>query len=83
MPKGAFMMRLFGRFIGLDTTFQSIQTILYCCLEDHQKLEAGAFYSQHYASKYRDGQTGGWPIEHSPRSAPPSPRMRSCSITVQ
>ena len=63
MPKGAFMMRLFGRFIGLDTTFQSTQTILYCCLEDHQKLETGAFYSQHYASKYRDGQTGGWPMK--------------------
>jgi len=60
MPKGAFLMRVFGRFIGLDTTFQSIQTILYCCLEDHQKLEPGAFYSQHYASMYSDGQYGGW-----------------------
>lgn len=63
MPKGAFVMRLLGRFIGVNTTAQSIQTILFCSLEDHQKIEAGAFYSQHYHSKYRDGQHGGWPMK--------------------
>merc|ERR1711918_318379 len=62
MPKGALVMRLFGRFIGIDSTHQSTQTILYCCLEEHEKLKPGAFYSQYYAAKYRDGQHGAWPM---------------------
>jgi NAD(P)-dependent dehydrogenase (short-subunit alcohol dehydrogenase family) len=62
MPKGAFVMRLLGRFIGVETTHQSVQTILYCCLEDHEKLQNGAFYSQWYQAKYRNGEHGGWPM---------------------
>ena len=55
-------MRLFGRFMGTQTTHQSTQTILYCCLEDEGKLKNGAYYSQYYKSGYRDGQSGGWPM---------------------
>ena len=63
MPKGAFVMRLAGRLIGVQTTHQSIQTVLYCCLEQHEKLKPGAFYSQWYKAAYRDGQLGGWPMK--------------------
>lgn len=56
-------MWIFGRFVGTQTTNQSVQTILYCCLEDEGKLENGAYYSQWYKSGYRDGQTGGWPMK--------------------
>lgn len=55
-------MRLFGRFIGTQTTHQSTQTILYCCLEDEGKLKNGAYYSQYHKPGYRNGQTGGWPM---------------------
>jgi len=63
MPKGAFIMWLFGRFIGVQTTHQCLQSILYCCLEEHDKLQPGAFYSQWWKAKYRDGQIGGWPMK--------------------
>lgn len=62
MPKGAWFMRFFGSFFGVQTTWQSVQTILHCTLEDESSLQPGAFYSQYYQSKYRDGATGGWPM---------------------
>ena len=55
-------MRMLGSVFGVQTTWQSVQTILYCALEDESSLQPGAFYSQYYQSKYRDGQTGGWPM---------------------
>ena len=61
MPKGAAVMRVLGNFIGLtESTHQSVQTILHCALAED--LVPGAFYSQHYYSKYRDGSSGGWPM---------------------
>ena len=56
-------MSLFRRFMGNQTTRQSVQTILYCCLEDAGKLENGGYYSQWYKSGYRDGQKGSWPMK--------------------
>ena len=63
MPKGALLMRIFGRFVGIESTHQSVQTILYCCLEEPQKLENGAYYSQWFKGKYRDGTHGAWPMK--------------------
>jgi NAD(P)-dependent dehydrogenase (short-subunit alcohol dehydrogenase family) len=62
MPKGAFVMGLLGRFIGVQSTDQSVQTILFGCLAPHAELRPGAFYSQWYKAKYRDGQLGGMPM---------------------
>lgn len=63
MPKGALLMRTFGRFFGVQSTHQSVQTLLHCCLEEPHKLQTGAFYSQYYPNGYRDGQLGGWPMQ--------------------
>jgi NAD(P)-dependent dehydrogenase (short-subunit alcohol dehydrogenase family) len=52
--------------VGLTTRWQSLQTHLYCLLEDEAKLTSGAYYSQHYGALYRDGSTGGWPMKQSP-----------------
>ena len=56
-------MSLLHRFLGNQTTHQSVQTILYCCLEDEGKLENGGYYSQWNKSGYRDGQKGSWPMK--------------------
>lgn len=63
MPIGAKIMWMFSRSLGVQTTWQSIQTVLYCALEAAEDLEPGAFYSQHYQAGYRDGSVGGWPMK--------------------
>merc|ERR1711924_300755 len=69
---GAFIMgNLLSSAIGVQTTWQSVQTILYCALEQRESLTPGAYYSQFYKGAYRDGQTGGWPMTS------PSPLVES------
>lgn len=62
MPIGRRLMALVPG-LGLQSTWQSIQTILYCTLAPQTSLVPGAFYSQHLRSGYRDGATGGMPMK--------------------
>ena len=62
-PTSALVMGLFGRLIGVQTTWQSVQTILFCALEDANALEPGGYYSQYYNGAYRNGATAAaWPM---------------------
>ena len=62
MPWGAMVMRALGRLAGVQSTWDSVQTILHCSLEEAGALTPGAFYSQFYKAGYRDGRRGGWPM---------------------
>jgi len=63
-PTMARLMTLAGPLVGTQSTWQSVQTILYCALEDYAKLSPGAYYSQYYPFAYRNGAVkAAWPME--------------------
>ena len=79
---GGFIMRwLPFNPIGVQSTWQSVQTALHCTLAEHSDLVPGAFYSQFYKGKYRDGETGGWPMAASPNPLASSPE--ACAELVK
>lgn len=84
-PMMARMMALFGPLTGTQSTWQSVQTILYCALEAPDKLQPGAFYSQYYPFGYRNGATAAaWPME-SPNplvNATDAARFEECSYVA-
>jgi len=45
-PVGARIMTLFGRALGVQTTWQAVQTALHCTLVDAAELVPGGYYSQ-------------------------------------
>ena len=48
-----------GTFLG---PVDGAQTSLYCCLEDADRMENGAFYSQNGIYKDKQSKKGGWPM---------------------
>ena len=65
--------------IGVQTTWQSVQTTLHCTLTEHAALTPGGFYSQYYKSLYRDGESGGWPM----KSPNPLVNATDCATLVR
>ena len=64
---GATMSTLFRNIFLLKgdmiSAVDGAQTTLHCVLEDADKMESGAFYSQFGAYKDKDAQKGGWPMK--------------------
>ncbi|KAI2512565.1 Short-chain dehydrogenase reductase sdr [Fragilaria crotonensis] len=64
---GSMMSNVFRKLFlwkgDMITAVDGAQSTLYCVLEDADKMESGAFYSQFGAYKDKDAQKGGWPMK--------------------
>jgi len=64
---GSMMSNVFRKLFLLKgdmiTAVDGAQSTLHCVLEDADKMESGAFYSQFGAYKDKDSQKGGWPMK--------------------